>query len=148
MARNSIHIDAPPDAVFAVLADGHSYERWVVGCQAIRDVDKDWPAPGTRFYHRVGVGPLTTADYSEALVSDPPRVLVLRVRARPIGTAKVTLEIGAEDDGSALVMIEVPLSDWTRRLWNPVLDWLTKLRNAEALRRLKNLAEERATMGA
>ena len=31
MAHNEIHVDATPDAVFAVLADPRSFARWVVG---------------------------------------------------------------------------------------------------------------------
>jgi uncharacterized protein YndB with AHSA1/START domain len=147
MARNTISIDSPPDAVFAVFADAYTYENWVVGCKEIRAVDDGWPAPGTKFHHKVGVGPLSVADYTEVLTIDPPRVLILRARARPFGTAKVTFEVGAEGSGSGVIMIEGPLSDWARRIWNPVLDRLTHIRNVETLRRLKKLVEERATIG-
>jgi uncharacterized protein YndB with AHSA1/START domain len=150
MARNTAHIDAPPAAVFAVLADAHTYEHWVVGCKEIRDADDGWPAPGTMFHHRVGVGPLNTADYTQVISVDRPRCLVLRARARPLGTARVTFELAATGTGMGtgtdIVMLEGPLSDWTRRLWNPVLDKLTYLRNVETLRRLKKLVEARATM--
>ena len=147
MARNTTHIDAPPDAVFAVLADANTYDNWVVGCKEIRTVEDGWPTPGTKFHHTVGVGPVATADYTEVITIDPPRFLALRARARPLGTAKVTFELGAEGEGTGIVMIEEPLSDWTKRLWNPVLDRLTHVRNVETLRRLKKLAEERATIG-
>ncbi len=147
MARNTTHIDSPPEAVFAVLADARTYENWVVGCKDIRAVDELWPDPGTAFHHRVGVGPLNVADYTEVITIDAPRVLALRARARPFGTAKVVFELGPEGDGTGIIMLEDPLSDWTRRIWNPVLDRLTSLRNTETLRRLKKLAEERATIG-
>jgi hypothetical protein len=74
-------------------------------------------------------------------------LLVLKARARPFGIAKVTLRIERDDEGTCVTMAEEPMSEWARRLYNPVLDWLTARRNAESLRRLKNLVEERATMG-
>ena len=46
MARTSIHVSAPPEAVFAVLSDPYTYEHWVVGCKRIRGVEGDWPQPG------------------------------------------------------------------------------------------------------
>src|SRR5207248_1475605 len=39
-------VNATPDRVFEVLADGWTYSDWVVGTAHIRDVDPDWPAPG------------------------------------------------------------------------------------------------------
>ena len=39
MAVNDITIDAPPEKVFALLADGRQYAEWVVGAKRIRDVD-------------------------------------------------------------------------------------------------------------
>jgi carbon monoxide dehydrogenase subunit G len=146
MARNTIHVDAPKEAVFAVLADAHAYERFVVGCKKIRAVDEGWPAPETAFHHRVGVGPVTTADYTQVIVVDPPDRLVLRARARPFGTAKVTFQLQSEGEGTHVVIAEEPMGDWIKRIWNPVLDGLTHLRNTETLRRLKNVAEERATI--
>ena len=58
MARNQRDIDAPPERVFAVLADPRCYPEWVVGSKEIRAADPGFPAPGTRFHHTVGVGPL------------------------------------------------------------------------------------------
>jgi hypothetical protein len=73
-----------------VLSDPHSYGDWVVGSDTIRDADPRWPAAGSRFYHRVGAGPLKVNDHTEVLEVDPQRQLVLHARARPLGTAKVT----------------------------------------------------------
>ena len=52
-------VAAPPEAVWDVIADGWTYSQWVVGNSRMRAVDPAWPAPGTAFYHRVGLGPLT-----------------------------------------------------------------------------------------
>ena len=148
MARNKIRVNANRDAVFAQLTDARSYAHWVVGCKEVRAVDGDWPSPGSAFHHRVGLGPLNVADRTEVIRIEPSRLLVLRARARPVGQARVTFELDDVEGGSEVVMREHPLDTPTRLIWNPLLDWLTSLRNVETLRRLKNLAEERATMAA
>jgi uncharacterized protein YndB with AHSA1/START domain len=81
-------VDAPPERVFAVLADPKTYADWVVGSDTIRDADPTWPAPGSRFYHRVGVGPIKVKDHTEVREADRPRKLALHARARPLGTAR------------------------------------------------------------
>jgi uncharacterized protein YndB with AHSA1/START domain len=48
-------IDAPPERVFEILARPEAYADWVVGSDIIRDADPNWPAAGSRVYHRVGV---------------------------------------------------------------------------------------------
>ena len=145
MARNETVVQASPDEVFAVLADGWAYVDWVVGCQKIRAVDEGFPAVGTAFHHRVGlVGPLTVADNTEVLVAEPGRKIVLQARARPMGTARVTLELEPFGQGTR-VTIDETAGDMLTRLTslNPLVDPLVKLRNVESLRRLKVLAEKR-----
>ena len=144
MATTRIHIVAPPDRVFAVLADAWTYEQWVVGCKQIREVDDTWPAAGATFHHSVGMGPITVRDTTTAIESEAPRRLLLRARARPAGVARVELELAERDGGTEVVMRERPVSGPPALLHNPVQDWLIDRRNREGLRRLKQLAEERA----
>src|SRR5688500_739715 len=92
MAVNDIHIDAPPERVFAVLADWRSYGDWVVGSRKIRGADPGFPAAGTRFHHQVGVGPLHLNDHTSVLEVEKPRKLILKAKARPLGTAVVDME--------------------------------------------------------
>lgn len=143
MAHNEIDVEAPPEAVFAVLADPRSYARWVVGSRKIRRADPDWPARGSAFDHAVGIGPLTLKDSSEAVESDPPRLLRLRVMTRPLAVAWVTLRIHPSGGGARVEMDEVAADTRSRLFFNPLTDPLIKLRNAESLRRLKALAERR-----
>ncbi|MEA2304402.1 MAG: hypothetical protein QOH43_1682 [Solirubrobacteraceae bacterium] len=146
MARNTIEVATTPQQVFAVLADAAAYGEWVVGSKEVRDVDPDFPAVGTRFHHTVGPGgPLRIKDHSQVLESDPPNKLVLRARARPLGTANVVLELEGIDGGTR-VTIDESAGDLLSRLtsFNPLVDPLVKLRNAESLRRLKRIAERRA----
>ena len=130
-----------PQRVFAVLADPESYADWVVGSHSIRDADPDWPAVGSRFHHRVGVGPLTVKDHTEVLEVDPPHRLVLRARARPLGTAKIELVLEPRDGGTHVTMTEVAGDPLSKLAINPLTDPLVHRRNVESLRRLQRISE-------
>ncbi len=141
MARNDTFIDAPPERVFAVLADADAYGTWVVGSKYIRGADPGFPAKGTRFHHAFGVGPFTVKDHTEVVDVAAPRRLVLRAKARPFGTALITLIVDAEGTGSRVTIIEDAGDPVTRLVFNPLTHLLVKGRNVESLRRLKELAE-------
>src|SRR4051795_2573218 len=98
-----------PEAVWSVLADPAGYGYWVVGSKAIRDADAEWPAPGARFHHTVGLGPLTVSDHSESLEAEPPRRLRIRVRALPFLVASVTIELEPGHGGTTVTMVEHPM---------------------------------------
>lgn len=140
MARCSLKTDDSPEAVWAVLSDGWRYADWVVGAKAIRDVDADFPAPGTKLHHRFGVGRLTIDDSTVVEEVEPGRRLVLRARARPAGAARVVVELETGPDGCTEIHIEEhPTSGLARMIDNPMLRGAVAVRNREALRRLKNL---------
>jgi uncharacterized protein YndB with AHSA1/START domain len=141
MAHNEITMDAPPEAVFDVLADPRSFARWVVGSRKIRAADPDWPAPGTTFDHAVGIGPLMLADATTVLASQRPHRLEMLVRARPLTVAVVTLRLHADGSGTRVEMDERPADLRSRVFMNRLTDPLVRLRNHESLRRLKALAE-------
>jgi uncharacterized protein YndB with AHSA1/START domain len=141
MATTRTHISASPDEVFAVLSNPEHYGDWVVGSDTVRDADPDWPAVGSRFYHRVGFGPLKINDHTEVLEVEAPRCLIMHARARPVGTAKVTMLLAERDDGTAVTMIEVAGDSLSRLALNRLTDPLIHLRNVEALRRLKRIVE-------
>jgi uncharacterized protein YndB with AHSA1/START domain len=141
MAHNEIHVDATPEAVFAVLSDPRSYARWVVGSRGICAADPGWPAPGSTFDHAVGIGPITVDDGTSVHDADPPHRLELLVRARPFTTAVVTLRMRPEAGGTHVDMDERPADRRSRILFNRLTDPLVRLRNKESLRRLKALAE-------
>ena len=143
MARTTIYAAAPPEAVFAVLADPYTYDTWVVGCKEIRGVERGWPESGSTFHHSVGMGPITVKDSTSVTESAPPDRLVLRARARPTGVARVEFDLAARDGGTEVTITEVPVEGPPALLHNPVQDWLIDRRNRETLRRLKRLAEAR-----
>ncbi len=147
MAVNEIHIDAPPERVFAVLADWRSYGDWVVGSRFMRGADPGFPAAGTRFHHQVGWGPLNLNDHTTVLEVEKPRKLVLKAKARPLGTAVIALEMQPEAGGTRVHMREDPGDAATAFVFNPLTHLLVRGRNTESLQRLKRLAEERADIG-
>lgn len=149
MATATITVDVSPEDVFAVLSDADSYGEWVVGSDTIRDADVGFPAQGTRFHHRVGVGPLKTNDHTEVLDVNRPYLLELRAKARPFGTANVKLLLTPRRTGvTHVTMIETAGDAISRLLFNPLTAPLVRLRNVESLRRLKRMAEERTTVAA
>lgn len=137
-------IAAPPERVWAVLADADNYAHWVVGARDIRDADPGFPAVGTSFKHTLGLGPIDLKDESDVVESDPPRRLVLHVKARPLGRGVVALDLVPEGAGTLVTMREGPASLLARLMYNPIADRALHGRNAESLRRLAELAEGRA----
>jgi uncharacterized protein YndB with AHSA1/START domain len=132
------------EVVWDVLADPASYQYWVVGSKAIRDADPGFPAPGTKFHHTIGVGPLTVRDHTEILEAERPRRIRMRAKGRPVGTATVTLEMTSESGGTQVRMTENPDGPFAILALNPLLHVLTKLRNEESLMRLEELALRRS----
>lgn len=142
------HLDAPVDAVASVLADPRTYDGTVVGTRRIRWFDAGWPAPGSRFHHTVGFGPITLRDRSEVLADELPDRIELAVGIRPLGALRVELRLRPEGAGTRVEMVEEPLSGAVGRLWCSPVEWSTRRRNAEVLRRLGQLAGERARVRA
>jgi uncharacterized protein YndB with AHSA1/START domain len=144
VATNQRFMPVPPQAVWDSLADPGVYAYWVVGSKVIRDADPEWPAPGSKFHHTVGAGPIKVSDHTESLEADRPRLLRLRTKARPLGTAIVTMEMTAHRGGTLVRMTENPDGVTAMLTLNPLLQVLTKARNAEALARLEELALRRS----
>lgn len=143
MAVNEIEVAAPPDAVWAVLADPGAYRAWVTGAKRIRGADDGFPDEGTRLYHTVGLGPLTLSDSTRVLRSKPPRLLLLEARLGSLGTALVELTLEPAGDGT-LVRMREEGGRGPNRVLQPVGDLLLRGRNAWSLERLKELVEARA----
>jgi uncharacterized protein YndB with AHSA1/START domain len=143
MPTNERFMPVPPEAVWDALADPGGYGYWVAGSKVVRDADPQWPAPGARFHHTIGVGPVAVSDHTEALEARPPELLRLRAKGRPLGTATVTLELIPRDRGTVVRMSESTDGIYAPLDWNPLFRLLTKGRNAESLMRLEELALRR-----
>jgi hypothetical protein len=138
MSRNSKVIEATPDQVWDVLADGWLYPVWVVGATRMRDVEDAWPQIGSKLHHSAGVWPLVVNDDTEVLDLAPRTMMRLRARGWPLGEAEVVITL-------------TPVSAHTRvvsgpgaLLPKPLRDPMIKVRNVETLRRLAFVAEGRA----
>lgn len=127
-----------------MLSDAERYPDWVVGASHVVDADADFPAPGSRFRHRVGIGPLSVRDHTEVTEIEPSRRIVLKGKARPLGTATIELTVRELAGGTEVRMVETP-GDRLSALFgsNPVAEAALRLRNSEALARLKRLIEDR-----
>jgi uncharacterized protein YndB with AHSA1/START domain len=138
MAHNEIHVDAPPTAVWEVLADPRLYGNWVVGASTTRAVEGRWPEPGSVLHH---VQALVLRDTTTVTHCEPERRLVLDARARPIVVVEIDIRLEPEGDGTHVTLDEEARSGLLAALPEPVADGLLHLRNVETMRRLKRLAE-------
>lgn len=142
MREVTTDLPVPVETAWAVLADPTTYPDWLVGAVEILSVDDAWPAPGTSFRHRVGLGgPVTTQDSTTVKAVDEPRQLVLEARARPFGRAHVEIEIRPKGAGCEVAMREGMLSPLTPL--TPAAQPLIKARNKESLRRLSEMPQLR-----
>jgi hypothetical protein len=95
--------------VWDVIADGWTYSQWVVGNTRMRAVDPNWPAPGSKIHHTIGVWPLVLNDETEVESCTPEEELVLHAKGRPFGGARITLRLHDTENGCRIEMAEVPL---------------------------------------
>jgi uncharacterized protein YndB with AHSA1/START domain len=144
MAHNEIHVDAPPAAVFEVLADPRLYGNWVVGASTTRAVEGRWPEPGATLHHTQA---FVLHDTTTVVLCEPERRLVLEARARPVVVAEVDIRLTPEGDGTRVSMDEVAKGGLLGALPRAVADALIHARNIETMRRLKRLAEIGRALG-
>ena len=136
-------IAAPRQRVWEVMADGWTYSQWVVGNSRMRAVDNDWPAPGTRILHSIGVWPAVIDDETVVLSCTLQEELVLLAKLGPLGSARITLRLSDIPEGCRVEMAEFAASGPMRFVPNQLK--LTGMwpRNREWIWQLANLAEER-----
>lgn len=131
--------------VWDVMADGWTYSQWVVGNSRMRAVDPNWPSPGSRIHHTIGVWPVALNDETEVEVCVPVTELVLLAKGRPLGGARITLRLSDTDAGGCLIeMAEVPLGGPLRLIPRRLALAAAWPRNRECLARLSALAERRS----
>lgn len=143
MSTNHRELDATPDEVWRVLADGWLYPLWVVGASRMRDVEEAWPAVGSKLHHSVGSWPLLLDDDTEVLECVPGSLLRLRARAWPSGAADVTLRLRPVGTRTEVTIEEDAESGPGRLVPKPLRDPVLAWRNTETLRRLAFIAERR-----
>jgi uncharacterized protein YndB with AHSA1/START domain len=143
MATVSCRIDASPAAIFSVLAEGWLYSNWVVGTSHVRAVEKAWPSKGSKLHHATGAWPLVARDETVVEEIVPDQKLVLVARGRPLGEARVHIDVAPDGAGSIVSMHETPVAGPGKWLHNRLTDAVLARRNTESLARLTALAEGR-----
>ncbi|MGV0645000.1 SRPBCC family protein [Mycolicibacterium sp. XJ879] len=134
-------IRASRQQVWDVMADGWTYSQWVVGNSRMRAVDPNWPDPGSKICHSIGVWPLLLDDVTVVEHSEPLEQLVLHAKGRPIGGARITLRLSDIPGGCRVEMEECPVSGPAAVLPDRLSDLAVWPRNRETLWRLGALAE-------
>jgi hypothetical protein len=138
------YMGVAPERVWEILCDPPTYAYWVVGSRTVERWDPDWPAAGTRFHHTQGRRPLIVRDHTESVAADASRHLELIAHARPVLDARVILDIRPEGSGCRVWMEEVAFGGLIAPLMQiPPNPQLTKWRNTESLKRIRQLAEGR-----
>ncbi|OZM72484.1 polyketide cyclase [Amycolatopsis antarctica] len=141
-------VPAPAEAVFAVLSDGWSYAGWVVGNSHIREVDPDWPVPGSRIHHSAGVWPAQIRDTTRVHAVEPGRLLELRASLWLFGGAVIRFTLTPRPPAGTHVLMEEEAVDGPSRLIPAAVQALAlRPRNREALARLSDLAAGRHATG-
>lgn len=132
-----VRVPADRSEVFDVVSDPGTYPAWLVGAEKMRDVDDDFPRPGSTFEHSVGAGPITIDDESESMAVEPDSKLVLRVHAGPFH-AIVELDLtDGPDHGTDVCLSERPVG-WFAPL-TPLLRPTLQARNSASLAKLRDL---------
>ncbi|WP_433604500.1 SRPBCC family protein [Prescottella agglutinans] len=138
---------ASPERVWDVLCDGWKYPSWVVGASRMRAVDPNWPAPGSRIHHSVGLWPFLLDDHTEVAESVPGRSLTLVARAKMFGRARIELHVHPDGEGSVIDMGENLAARPASWFPQPLIELAALPRNRECVRRLALLAEGPAAPG-
>jgi hypothetical protein len=133
----------PHAEMWDVLADGWLYPLWVVGASRMREVDDHWPQVGAKLHHSVGTWPLLLDDETEVVDITAGAMLELRARARPSGTAAVTIHLEPVGAETRVVLEEDAVSGPGVLVPKLVRDVPLSWRNVESLRRLAYVAERR-----
>ncbi len=135
-------VAATRQRVWDVLADGWSYSGWVVGNSRIRAVSADWPAPGSRILHSIGIWPAVINDETVVESCVPGSELVLLAKIRPAAEARITMRLNDTAEGCRVEMTEVAVSAPLRWLPDSVQLVGVAPRNRECTWRLAMIAEQ------
>jgi uncharacterized protein YndB with AHSA1/START domain len=145
MATVTTYISVPPTEVYAVLANGWYYSGWVVGTSHMQAVEETWPLAGSRLFHASGVWPAVVRDETKVEEVKPNERLILTVRGRPAGEARVEITLTVEGNGTRVNLTETPTKGPASWVPHRVTDAILHRRNVESLARLSAISENRTT---
>jgi carbon monoxide dehydrogenase subunit G len=136
---NRIHINAPPEQAYSVLADPARFAE-AAGASDNREIDGDWPHPGSRLRSRKGLPGMTVVEEITVVEEEAPRRLVLHGTVSPLLEADIEVEIEPYLNGSCVTLTETPTGGYGAHLPSKLLDAALERRNQHVLERLQRLA--------
>ncbi|GAA3310297.1 SRPBCC family protein [Streptomyces cinereospinus] len=130
--------------MWAVLADGATYARWVVGPSAVEPVRGQWPQTGAAIRYEIPVGPLRLSNETVVRRCDEGEALELEAHAGPLGTARIAIELRPWGEHCLVLVDEHPLQGAGGLLHNAGFEVLIQLRHRAMLSCLAQLCEAAA----
>ena len=129
--------------MYETLLDAAAYPKWVVGAKNSVVSTRSWPRRGSRFYPKVGAGPVEMVDNTRLVEKQENRLVVLCVQLRPVATGVVRLALKSKARGrkTRVVMTEEATSGPLAWFKNPLTTATIVARNALSLRRLRRLVD-------
>ncbi|GGV99068.1 polyketide cyclase [Streptomyces narbonensis] len=122
-------IRRPPRAVWAVLADPLRYGEWVVGPSRSTPLDDSWPSPGARLRYAIRLGPWSAEGVTTVRHTETERELELEASFKPLGTARILLQLRPWGAETLVICDEHPLRGLGGTLQNPVSEAALQLRH-------------------
>jgi uncharacterized protein YndB with AHSA1/START domain len=135
-------IHRPPHAVWAVLADPTRYGEWVAGPSESSPLDQAWPEVGSRIRYILRLGPWAADGVTTVRHSETGRELELEASFKPLGTARIFLQLRPWGEETLVVCDEHPLRGPGGALHNPAIEALLQLRHRGMLARLARVVEQ------
>ncbi|MER7800753.1 SRPBCC family protein [Streptomyces parvulus] len=137
-------IEATPQAVWDVLADGELYVEWVVGPSDSTPDAGHWPEVGATIAYEVRLGPLRLSNESVVRHKVDGRLLEIEAKAGRLGTARISVELRPWGEQCLVIVDEHPLRGPGGLLHNTAVEALIQVRHRAMLARLAHLCESRA----
>ncbi|MFD5800121.1 MULTISPECIES: SRPBCC family protein [unclassified Streptomyces] len=137
-------IQATPQAVWDVLADGDLYVEWVVGPSDSTPRSGHWPEVGATIAYEVRLGPLRLDNESVVRHKADGRLLEIEAKAGRLGTARISVELRPWGEQCLVIVDEHPLRGPGGILHNTGVEALIQVRHRAMLARLARLCESRA----
>ncbi|MGB3411740.1 MAG: SRPBCC family protein [Microthrixaceae bacterium] len=140
-------VTAGQEEVFDILEDPDTYPDWLVGASRIIKVDSTWPRVGSKFSHRIGVGPFVMPGSTSIKVIDRPSELVLGAGMGVLGEATVRFRLEQVPAGTQITLEETLTRGPARTPWSGIrllLGTALRGRNAISLSSLERVVLARS----
>lgn len=111
--HNRLHLDAPPEVVFDLMADYERYPDWVAIVEEATLVKGDEIREGAEYEEVSPLGPFDSTSHWRVTEFDPPRRQA-HVGQLPFGPVELTIETRPDDQGGTILDHTVELTAFPR----------------------------------